>query len=90
MMGRGPGAFITFYAQHRAPAANETLYAHSWLFDWGCQVGLVGLGAFGVWVAASVAAGARIANTPMRAGLLGCAATLFLARQPRTGRTKRR
>lgn len=77
LLGQGPGAFLVLYPQHRLAAANETLYAHSWLFDWGCQVGLVGLGAFVVWVAASFAQARCITSIPMRAGLVGCAAAML-------------
>lgn len=78
LVGAGPGAFIVHYAQHRAPAANETLYAHSWLFDWGSQVGAVGLAAFVVWCVSCVALGGRMRPTHLRAAWIGCAATLLV------------
>ncbi|MBI1292664.1 hypothetical protein GC173_15725 [bacterium] len=44
IFGNGPGAFEALYAQFRTPGADETKFAHSWLFEQLALGGLVGTG----------------------------------------------
>ncbi|MCH8242074.1 MAG: O-antigen ligase family protein [Planctomycetes bacterium] len=48
-LGRSPGAFQLFYPRHKPPTARESRYAHSWVFQTGSELGLVGLGLFGLF-----------------------------------------
>lgn len=42
-IGEGPGSFSLFYLTFKSPLARESQYAHSWLFQIGSELGLVGL-----------------------------------------------
>ncbi|MCH8333896.1 O-antigen ligase family protein, partial [Candidatus Sumerlaeota bacterium] len=50
--GAGPGAFPLYYARFKPPAAHESRYAHSWIFQLGAETGFVGLGLFLLFVLA--------------------------------------
>ena len=60
LLGAGPGAFALYYAALKPPAARESRYAHSWIFQAAAETGLVGLALFGFFVASVVWAGWRL------------------------------
>jgi O-antigen ligase/thioredoxin-like negative regulator of GroEL len=67
IVGAGPGGFERLYPLYKSPLAHESQYAHSWVFQYGAELGIVGLALIGV-VWAGVAWGwwrsARRAGTP--------------------------
>jgi tetratricopeptide (TPR) repeat protein/uncharacterized membrane protein (Fun14 family) len=57
LAGGGPGAFELFYPRLKALTARESRFAHSWVFQTGSELGLIGLGLFLLfWVAIAVLA----------------------------------
>jgi len=42
-IGEGPGGFTLLYLTLKSPLARESQYAHSWFFQVGAELGLVGL-----------------------------------------------
>jgi hypothetical protein len=57
VVGHGPGGFELHYPRHRQPFANETRFAHNWVVQWACEVGIVGLGLFAGWIGVVLFAG---------------------------------
>lgn len=44
LIGEGPGGFSLLYLTFKDPVARESQFAHSWLFQVGAELGLIGLG----------------------------------------------
>jgi len=60
LLGRSPGAFQLYYPRHKPPEARESRYAHSWLFQIGCELGLLGLSLMGLFWSGVARAGFSI------------------------------
>lgn len=52
LFGEGPGSFERLYPLLKSPLARESRYAHSWIFQCGAELGLIGLGLFFLLVGA--------------------------------------
>jgi hypothetical protein len=66
LVGEGPGGFALLYLTLKSPVARESQYAHSWLFQIGSELGLIGLGLFGAAWAGLIA---RVGAAWRRGGL---------------------
>ncbi len=81
--GHGPGGFELHYPRHRQPFANETRFAHNWVVQWACEVGVAGLGLFAGWIGVVLYSGfldwrrAR-PRDPLMAGFLSALAVLIV------------
>jgi hypothetical protein len=70
VIGAGPGSFERLYPLYKSPLAHESQYAHSWIFQYGAELGIVGVGLIGVawagaawgWWRAARRAGAPLAD----------------------------
>jgi hypothetical protein len=75
LLGGGPAAFEVLYPQFRVPGSNETRHAHSWFFEYGASVGVVGLALFLSMVGVAARAATRALQRLSQAGD-GVSATL--------------
>lgn len=74
LLGGGAGAFEVHYPAVRAFGANETVYAHSLLFQWGASAGLLALSAFAAIALAAAIGLATAMKGEQPNGRIGAAA----------------